>query len=80
MGSMFMNPPGDYAGRLIETAGLKGTRVGHAEISQLHANFFVNTGGASAQDVYSLICLARDKVKAQFGIELELEIERVGEW
>ena len=80
MGSMFKNPPGDYAGRLIEAAGLRGARIGNAEISQLHANFFVNTGGASAQDVYSLICMARDRVKAQFGIELELEIELAGEW
>jgi UDP-N-acetylmuramate dehydrogenase len=80
MGSMFKNPPGDYAGRLIEAAGLKGVRIGRAEISTLHGNFFVNTGGASAQDVYGLINLAREKVKAQFGVELELEIELVGEW
>ena len=80
LGSMFKNPPGDYAGRLIEAAGLKGARAGNAEISQVHANFFVNAGGASAQDVYSLICMARDKVKTQFGIELELEIELAGEW
>jgi len=80
MGSMFKNPPGDYAGRLIEAAGLKGTRVGNTEISRLHANFFVNTGGASAQEVYALIGLARDEVKARFGVELELEIELTGEW
>jgi UDP-N-acetylmuramate dehydrogenase len=80
IGSMFKNPPGDYAGRLIEAAGLKGARSGDAEISTVHANFFVNTGGASAKDVYSLICLARDKVKARFEVDLDLEIELVGEW
>lgn len=80
MGSMFKNPPGDYAGRLIEAAGLKGTRLGEAGISELHANFFVNYGGATASQVYRLIQTARSKVKAQFGVELELEIELVGEW
>jgi UDP-N-acetylmuramate dehydrogenase len=80
LGSMFKNPPGDYAGRLIEAAGLKGTRVGHAEISPVHANFFVNLGGASAMDIYSLICLAREQVSQKFGVTLELEIELVGEW
>jgi UDP-N-acetylmuramate dehydrogenase len=80
IGSMFKNPPGDYAGRLIEAAGLKGARIGNAEISRLHANFFVNTGGASARNVYSLINMARERVRAQFGIDLELEIELAGEW
>ena len=80
LGSMFKNPPGDYAGRLIEAAGLKGTRVGNAEISPVHANFFVNLGGASATDIYSLICLAREQVSQKFGVTLELEIELVGEW
>ena len=80
IGSMFKNPPGDYAGRLIEAAGLKGARAGNAEISNLHANFFVNLGGASAADVYALIVLAREKVKAMFGVELGLEIQLVGEW
>jgi UDP-N-acetylmuramate dehydrogenase len=80
IGSMFKNPPGDYAGRLIEAAGLKGTRVGNVEISTVHANFFVNLGGASASDVYALICLAREQVAAQFEVTLELEIELVGEW
>ena len=79
-GSMFKNPPGGYAGRLIEAAGLKGARVGDAEISQLHANFFINLGEASAADMYSLICLARERVAAQFGVTLELEIGLVGEW
>jgi UDP-N-acetylmuramate dehydrogenase len=80
LGSMFKNPPGDYAGRLIEAAGLKGTRVGNAEISNVHANFFVNLGGASAADMEALICRAREKVQALFGTELELEIQLVGEW
>ena len=80
MGSIFKNPPGDYAGRLIEAAGLKGTRVGGAEISPVHANFIVNDEGASASDVYDLIRLAQNKVLEIFGVELELEIELVGEW
>ena len=80
MGSMFKNPPGDYAGRLIEAAGLKGTRVGDAEISTLHANFFINKGKATASDIYRLIKLAQEKVADRFGILLTLEIELVGEW
>lgn len=78
MGSMFKNPPGDYAGRLIEAAGLKGTRIGNARISTVHANFFVNLGGATAADVQALIDLARKRVQEQFGVELELEIELIG--
>jgi UDP-N-acetylmuramate dehydrogenase len=80
MGSMFKNPPGDYAGRLIDAAGLKGTRLGRAQISRLHGNFFLNLGEARAQDVYGLIRLAQDTVQARFGVRLELEIELVGEW
>lgn len=80
MGSMFKNPPGDYAGRLIEAAGLKGTRVGNAQISPKHANFFVNLGQASAADIAALIEIARAAVAESFGIQLELEIERIGEW
>jgi UDP-N-acetylmuramate dehydrogenase len=80
LGSMFKNPLGDYAGRLVEAAGLKGARVGNAEISPVHANFFVNLGGASATDIYSLICLAREQVRHRFNVTLELEIELVGEW
>ncbi|MFQ5593259.1 MAG: UDP-N-acetylmuramate dehydrogenase [Anaerolineae bacterium] len=80
VGSIFMNPMGDYAGRLIEACGLKGTQVGGALISPLHANWIVNTNGASATDIMSLITLIRDKVYEQFGIELTLEIEPVGEW
>ncbi len=80
MGSMFKNPRRDYAGRLIEQAGLKGVRVGDAEISRLHANFFINRGAASAADVYALIRLAQRTVEEKFGVRLELEIELVGEW
>ncbi|GAB4578874.1 MAG: UDP-N-acetylmuramate dehydrogenase [Anaerolineales bacterium] len=80
MGSMFKNPPGDFAGRLIDAAGLKGTRVGGAEISPLHGNFFINTGACTATDVYTLIQLARQTVADKFGIVLALEIELLGEW
>jgi UDP-N-acetylmuramate dehydrogenase len=80
MGSMFKNPTGDYAGRLIEAAGLKGTRIGAAEISLVHANFFVNHGETKAADVYALICLAQKTVKEKFGVELELEVELAGNW
>ncbi len=80
MGSMFKNPEGDYAGRLIEQAGLKGTRVGNAAISSLHANFFINYGNASATDVWDLINLARSVVASKFGVNLELEIELIGSW
>lgn len=80
MGSMFKNPPGDYAGRLIEAAGLKGAQVGDAQISTLHANFFINLGQASAMDVFNLIQLARQKVAEKFEVELDLEVELVGDW
>ncbi len=80
MGSMFKNPPGDYAGRLIEAAGLKGAQIGGAQISTRHANFFINLGGATAADIYSLIQLARRKVAERFGVQLELEIELLGDW
>jgi len=80
MGSMFKNPSGDHAGRLIEAAGLKGTRAGDAAISSLHANFFINYGNASAADVWDLISLARSVVANKFGTNLELEIELIGSW
>jgi UDP-N-acetylmuramate dehydrogenase len=80
IGSMFKNPPGDYAGRLIEAAGLKGYRHGQAQISAVHANFFQNLGGATATDVLTLIETAQQAVKSKFGVELELEIEMVGEF
>jgi UDP-N-acetylmuramate dehydrogenase len=80
MGSMFKNPPGDYAGRLIEAAGLKGARIGEAEISERHANFFINHGNASAIEIWKLIQRSRETVLERFGIALELEIELVGDW
>lgn len=80
MGSMFKNPPGDYAGRLIEAAGLKGQRQGHVQISMVHANFFVNDGAAKAADVYRLIQQAQETVLMRFGVSLELEIELIGDW
>lgn len=80
MGSMFKNPPDDHAGRLIEQAGMKGYRIGDAQISELHANFFINHGNATAQDVYRLIDQARQAVKEQFALDLELEIQLFGDW
>lgn len=77
-GSIFKNPPGDYAARLIQECGLKGRSVGGAEISELHANFIINRGGATAGDVLALVAIARDEVREKFGIELELEIKLVG--
>jgi len=78
-GSVFVNPPGDFAGRLIEAAGLKGSRAGGAAISELHANFIVNTGGARAADVLALIERARAAVRAQSGTVLATEVRIVGE-
>lgn len=80
IGSMFKNPPGQAAGQLINQCGLKGTRVGDAEISTVHANFFVNHGQATASDVKALLDVAQQQVKEKFGIELELEIELLGKW
>jgi UDP-N-acetylmuramate dehydrogenase len=79
-GSVFKNPPGDYAGRLIDQAGMKGTTHGKAQISKRHANFIVNLGGASAADVVALIVAARNRVHERFGVDLELEVELRGEW
>lgn len=76
-GSVFKNPPGNSAGRLIEQAGLKGRRVGAAEISQRHANYIVNLGGASSADVLQLIAIAREEVFRRFDIQLELEVQVV---
>ena len=80
MGSMFKNPAGDYAGRLIEAAGLKSTRIGNAEISPVHGNFFVNHGQTKASDIRALIELTQKTVADKFGVKLELEVELVGEW
>jgi UDP-N-acetylmuramate dehydrogenase len=79
-GSIFKNPPGDYAGRMIEACGLKGLVRGGALISPVHANFIVNTGKASARDVIELADEARRRVKDRFGVDLEWEVRRVGEW
>jgi len=77
-GSVFVNPEGDSAGRLIEDVGLKGTRVGGAQVSEVHANFIVNTGGATAADVIDLVRLIRTTVKERHGIELRPEIRFIG--
>ena len=80
MGSMFKNPPGDYAGRLIESSGLKGTRIGNAEISPLHGNFFINHENTKASDIRALIELVQKTVKEKQDVELELEVELIGDW
>jgi UDP-N-acetylmuramate dehydrogenase len=80
MGSMFKNPNSDYAGKLIEAAGLKGTRIGNAEISPLHGNFFINHDNTKADDIRALIELVMKTVKEKQGADLELEVELVGEW
>ncbi len=81
LGSIFKNPPGDYAGRLIEAAGLKGLSVGSAQVSAVHANFFVNLGDeATARDYMELICQVRERVRAAFNLRLELEIQALGDW
>lgn len=74
-GSVFRNPEGDYAGRLIEAVGLKGKKIGGAEVSNKHANFIVNAGNATSNDVKSLIKLIREEVKKEFNIDLVLEQE-----
>jgi UDP-N-acetylmuramate dehydrogenase len=78
-GSVFRNPPGDYAGRLIEQAGLKGRRIGGAMVSEKHANFIVNAGDATAADIEALIHEVRAAVAQQSGHELELELRVIGE-
>ncbi len=79
-GSIFKNPPGNFAGRMLEAAGMKGHRIGGAGFSEQHANFIVNLGGARADDVHALIELARAKVRENSGIHLETEVKLVGEW
>ncbi|MBI4635806.1 MAG: UDP-N-acetylmuramate dehydrogenase [Candidatus Rokubacteria bacterium] len=78
-GCVWKNPPGDFAGRLVEKAGLKGKRINGAEISAKHANFIVNRGGATAADVRALMDLTRERVHAHFGVTLEHEIRIIGE-
>jgi UDP-N-acetylmuramate dehydrogenase len=77
-GSMFKNPPGNHAAKLIEQAGLKGKRVGNAQISAKHANFIVNLGGAKASDILTLVDLARRTVYQNAGVLLELEVKFIG--
>jgi UDP-N-acetylmuramate dehydrogenase len=77
-GSVFVNPDGDSAGRLVEAAGLKGARMGGATVSEVHANFIVNSGGATATDVVELVQMIRDTVKESYGIELRPEIRFLG--
>jgi UDP-N-acetylmuramate dehydrogenase len=79
LGSTFKNPPGDTAGRLIDACSLKGLRRGGAQISAKHANFIVNLGGATAEDVLALMAEMRDRVRERFGIELEPEVRVVGQ-
>jgi len=79
-GSTFWNPPGDHAGRLVEAVGLKGHRIGGAMWSDVHANFVVNRGGATARDVLALLNLARSRVKERFGVVLEPEVQLAGEF
>ena len=77
-GSVFRNPEPLKAGRLIEEQGLKGTRIGGAEISTVHANFIVNTGDAQAKDIAQLIHLVQDRIEAEHGIRLHPEVKRLG--
>jgi UDP-N-acetylmuramate dehydrogenase len=79
-GSVFKNPPGDSAGRLVEAAGLKGAREGGAQVSEQHANFIVNHGGATAADVDRLVRRVQVAVSERFDVALETEVERVGRW
>ena len=78
-GSTFKRPKDDFPGRVIEAAGLKGTRIGQIEISHVHANYFVNHGGGSSEDALKLIKLARKTVRAKLGIELEIEVQVLGD-
>lgn len=79
-GSVFRNPPGDHAARLIEAAGLKGSREGGAQVSEMHANFIVNTGTASARDIARLIDRIQAEVERTSGVRLRPEVCRVGDW
>ena len=78
-GSTFKRPPGDFPGRVIEAAGLKGTRVGRIEVSPVHANYFVNLGGGTAREALELMALVREKVRERLGVELEPEVRVIGE-
>lgn len=78
-GSVFRNPPGDHAARLIQSCGLKGTRIGGAEVSEKHANFIVNRGGATAADIENLIELVERAVAEKTGVHLQREVRIIGE-
>jgi UDP-N-acetylmuramate dehydrogenase len=78
-GSTFKRPPGDFPGRVIEAAGLKGTRVGQIEVSPVHANYFVNLGGGTAEEALALMDLVREKVRERLGVELEPEVRVLGD-
>lgn len=78
-GSTFKRPDNDFPGRVIEAAGLKGTRVGQIEVSPVHANYLVNHGGGTAEDALKLIELVRERVREELGVELEMEVRVVGE-
>ena len=78
-GSTFKRPEGYFAGALIEQAGLKGKRVGGAQVSEKHAGFIVNTGGSTAKDILTLIGIVQDEVEARFGVRLETEVRILGE-
>ncbi|MBI4208705.1 MAG: UDP-N-acetylmuramate dehydrogenase [Deltaproteobacteria bacterium] len=78
-GCIFKNPPNDFAGRLIDQAGLKGVRIRGAQVSDVHANYIVNVGSATARDILSLIDLIRERIREEHGISLELEVKVMGE-
>jgi UDP-N-acetylmuramate dehydrogenase len=78
-GSVFRNPPGDHAARLIESAGLKGRALGGAQVSEKHANFIINTGNASAADIETLIIQVQGRVEQLYGVRLETEVRIIGE-
>ena len=80
MGSMFKNPKHFYAGYLIEAAGLKGHRIGGVQVSEKHANFFINNEDASAEDIRALLAEVYNQVREQFNVELEPEVELIGDW
>ena len=79
-GSVFKRPEGYFAGKLIEDAGLKGCKIGGAMVSEKHAGFIVNAGGATAEDVMALISHIKETVKERFGVELETEVKAEGEF
>ena len=78
-GSFFKNPPGETAWRLIDRAGMRGAQVGGAQVSEVHSNFLVNRGGATARDFLELASLVKERVRAATGVELEEEVRIIGE-